>query len=88
MRFDSGVSTQLLNGVTVDDDYIAVFNAMSHSSSGISAHDHAAEQHDKTNTPDDMDNEIMKMKEFEKTINRKRKETVSGRKASLKAPTH
>ena len=89
MRFDSGISTQLLNGVTVDDDdYLTVFNAMSHSSAGISAHDHAAEQHDQINTPDDMDSEIKKLKEFGKNIEKKRKETVARRKTNIKAPTH
>lgn len=87
MRFDSGISTQLLNGVSVDDeDYLTVFNAMSESSEGINAHDHAAGQHDQINTPDDMGNELKKLKEFQKTIAIKKKETTDRRKAKTKPP--
>ena len=87
MRFDSGISTQLLNGVSVDDeDYLTVFNAMSESSEGINAHDHAAGQHDQINTPDDMDNELKKLKEFRRTIAVKNKETTDRRKAKTKPP--
>jgi len=89
LRFDSGVSTQLLSGVDVDDeDFRDVYNAMSHSSEGIDAHDHAAGQHDQVNTPDEMDHDLAKLKAFKKRIGKKRDETIKRRKESIKAPTH
>lgn len=89
MRFDSGVSTQLLNGVVVDDeDYLDVYNAMSDSSEGIDAHDHAASQHDQLNSPDDMDSELAKLKEFKSRIAKKKQDAIKRRKESIKAPAH
>ena len=84
MRFDSGVSTQWLNGVSVDDeDYLTVFNAMSKSSEGINAHDHAAGQHDQVNTPDDTDDELKKLKEFQKFIADKKKKPLTEERLKL-----
>jgi len=89
MRFDSGVSTQQLNGVVVsDEDYRDVYNAMSVSSEGIDAHDHAASQHDQLKVPDDMDKELVKLKEFMRRINKKKNDTAKRRKESIKAPEH
>jgi energy-coupling factor transporter ATP-binding protein EcfA2 len=89
MRFDSGVSTQLLNGVVVDDeDYRDVFNAMGDSSEGIDAHDHAAGQHDQINDPDDMNNELVKLKEFKSRVDKKKQDAIKRRKESIKAPVH
>lgn len=89
MRFDSGVSTQLLSGVSVDDeDYRDVYEAMSDSSEGISAHDHAAGQHDQLYVPDDMDKELVKLKEFKSRIGKKKEDAIKRRKESTKAPPH
>ncbi len=89
MRFDSGISTQLLNGVVVDDeDYREVYSAMSDSSEGIAAHDHAASQHDQLNVPDDMDSELAKLKEFKSRINKKKQDAIMRRKKSVNAPAH
>lgn len=89
MRFDSGVSTQLLNGVVVDDeDYRDVYHAMSGSSEGIDAHDHAGSQHDQLKNPDEIEAELAKLKKFKSNISKKQDEAIARRKQSVKAPTH
>lgn len=89
MRFDSGISTQLLNGVIVDDeDYRDVYHAMCGSSEGIDGHDHAASQHEQLKTPDELDRELIKLKEFKSRIEKKKSEAIGRRKESVKAPIH
>lgn len=86
-RFGSDVSTKMLHSVVVDDeDYRTVYHAMSDSSGETDAHDHAANQHDVRNTPDDMDKEIKKLKDFTGKLAQKQQEVAKRRKASIEPP--
>jgi hypothetical protein len=86
MRFDAGISTQLLRNVVVDDDYLAVYNEMTDSSGKIDAHDYTANLHDTKHTPDDMDEALARLKSFKKQLNTKQDEASKRRKDLTKPP--
>lgn len=87
LRFRKGVETRRLRGVVLDDeDYKAIYDAMSLGSDETPAHDHAAELLHGLKTPDDLDEEIRKLREFGKRLEAKQADAEKRRDALTSPP--
>lgn len=86
LRFRKGVETRRLRAVVLeDDDYKAIYEAMSLGSDETPAHDHAAELLHASKTPEDMDEAIEKLRDFAKRLEEKQS-AAKKRRDALTAP--
>lgn len=87
LRFRNGVETNRLKRVVLEDeDFKAIFEAMSKASEETPAHDHAADLCHALQTPDQMDAEIHKLKEFTKQLEDKQRDANRRRNALIEPP--
>lgn len=87
LRFRKGVETRRLRGVVLDDeDFKTVYDAMSLGSDETPAHDHATEALEALKTPDDLDAEITRLREFGKRLASKQAEAEKRRELLISPP--
>lgn len=88
LRFRNGVETRRLSRVVIDDeDFAIIYSAMSKSSEETPAHDHASGLHHELPSPDDMQKEIEKLKEYMDQLKKKQDVVDSRRSATTKPKT-
>jgi hypothetical protein len=84
-RFQPGVSTQSLKGVSVtDDDYVKVFFAMKKASE-FSGHDRPAGRQPVVRTKDEMKNDLGELWKYEKEL-KKRADDLGKQRRVLETP--
>lgn len=87
LRFRNGVETNRLKRVVLEDeDFKTIFEAMSKASEETPAHDHAAGLCYTKQTPDQMDAEIRKLKEFTNQLEDKQRDAQRRRNALIEPP--
>jgi len=86
-RFQTGVQTQSLKGVSVeDDDYRRIFFAMKKAST-FSGHDTAVSRQTSPPSREEMKRDIDELRTYEKELNKRRDQIESNRKALEEPPT-